>query len=578
MGWAASLGAALRQVFSFVPRGIPARRLLPLCLLLFCESFTASAVASYVGFMMVDLGVAESPEDSGYYSGVLYSVFFGCQFLSSFFISVLSDKFGRRTLILLGSFGNMLATISFGFSFNYAWAAASRALNGLLNGNVSVIKNYLADISDGSNRVQTFSLIGLMWGIGSIVGTSVSGFLARPAIQYPNIFSSKGIFGRFPYALPNLVSASLLAFGLVLSFFFLPETKRPSPARNHGDDSDMSSQDDSVVEMEDAGLHEELHLAQAARNKCAWAAEVVKGHLSRAKAFVFDRENIIPVFVCLLYSLVSFTQTAIFSILSVWLMAPLASGGLGFTTKQIGICFALSSVSNVMLVAFLYVRIVRLLRLVRSFRFAVMLAGPLILAHSLLPLVAPLGPALLWTALVTVSITTQGCMQICFSTVLTLQVNSVLPEKIAAVNGLSQSLASLSRTACPVIVSPLLAWSLRHKFPLDYHLTFVLTAVSAVLAFGLSCLMPRSLDSPRGQPAQLSETVTEAAAQEESRNSSDNPVSPLEPQPESPPPGSGDEEDAGAAVIVGAAPVEEEHAHDDDVVDAAERPLVVKQR
>ena len=63
-----------------------------------------------------------------------------------------------------------------------------------------------------------------VWSIGTIIGPTVGGFFAKPATTMPSVFSPDGIFGKFPYLLPNLICAMLLLVSIVLGYFFLIET------------------------------------------------------------------------------------------------------------------------------------------------------------------------------------------------------------------------------------------------------------------------------------------------------------------------------------------------------------------
>lgn len=106
----------------------------------------------------------------------------------------------------------------------------ARSLSGLLNGSVGVSKTYLGEICDSSNVARVFSYIGLMWGFGSIAGSALGGLLARPAKQYPTVFSPTGFFAAHPYIIPNFLAAIITLIGFVLCFFFLTENERKSHA------------------------------------------------------------------------------------------------------------------------------------------------------------------------------------------------------------------------------------------------------------------------------------------------------------------------------------------------------------
>ncbi|CAN0284569.1 unnamed protein product, partial [Laminaria digitata] len=57
-----------------------------------------------------------------------------------------------------------------------------------------------------------------------VIGTGVGGFLAQPAVNYPNLFSDTGLFGRYPFLLPNLVGTCFALVLLPLVLVYVPET------------------------------------------------------------------------------------------------------------------------------------------------------------------------------------------------------------------------------------------------------------------------------------------------------------------------------------------------------------------
>lgn len=77
-------------------------------------------------------------------------------------------------------------------------------------------------------RAQAFSMLPLMYGLGSIIGPMLGGFLSHPVTNYPNVFGHLGyiteILTEYPYFLPCFISAFICTMGLVFGFFFLEET------------------------------------------------------------------------------------------------------------------------------------------------------------------------------------------------------------------------------------------------------------------------------------------------------------------------------------------------------------------
>ena len=115
----------------------------------------------------------------------------------------------------------MTSSLLFGLSRSLAWAIAARSLGGLSNGNVGIIRTTVAELVPYKNlQPKAFSIMPLVWTIGSIFGPSLGGALASPARKYPWLFDT-AFFRTFPFALPNLVAACFFLFGLVMAFLFL---------------------------------------------------------------------------------------------------------------------------------------------------------------------------------------------------------------------------------------------------------------------------------------------------------------------------------------------------------------------
>ena len=79
-------------------------------------------------------------------AGYLGSAYFVGSFIGSLLWGWMSDKIGRRSVLLMGMLGTLGTELLFGFSQNFAWAIAARFLWGLLNGNLGVAKTYISEV------------------------------------------------------------------------------------------------------------------------------------------------------------------------------------------------------------------------------------------------------------------------------------------------------------------------------------------------------------------------------------------------------------------------------------------------
>ena len=99
--------------------------------------------------------------------------------------------------------------IAFGLTLNFWLAVAIRFISGSMDFCFGIVKVYIAEGVDEKYRATAMSWTGATWGIAVIVGPSLGGLLARPALQYPDTFAADGVFAAKPYLLPYLAVPTL---------------------------------------------------------------------------------------------------------------------------------------------------------------------------------------------------------------------------------------------------------------------------------------------------------------------------------------------------------------------------------
>ncbi|KAF3399355.1 putative membrane protein, partial [Talaromyces pinophilus] len=189
----------------------------------FAEPVVYTSVLPYLPEMMESVGVRKN--EIAKWVGISSAVVAGCQCIMAVPWGTFSDRVGRKYTILLGLTSTMFFSLVFGFSQSLTTLLISRAFLGLMNGNVGIIRTMVAElVREKELQPLAFSMMPLVWSIGSIFGPAFGGALANPAVKHPEIFGNWEIFKKYPFALPNILSAILFVVGITTGFLFLEET------------------------------------------------------------------------------------------------------------------------------------------------------------------------------------------------------------------------------------------------------------------------------------------------------------------------------------------------------------------
>jgi MFS family permease len=225
--------------------------------------------------MIRDFGVPQNAV--GKWAGICAAVFSISQALFGVAWGRFSDLHGRKPAILLGLTATMITSLMWGFSTNLAIAITARVLAGAGNGNVGIIRTTVAEMVPFKElQPRAFSLMPLVWNIGSIFGPSIGGALANPLDVTPGGDRSSGsLFERFPYALPNIVSAVFFAVGITTGILYLEETLETKQGhRDYG--LVLGGKLNAFVQRCIAKAKETLHLQEPSKLERAEAEPLIK--------------------------------------------------------------------------------------------------------------------------------------------------------------------------------------------------------------------------------------------------------------------------------------------------------------
>jgi MFS family permease len=190
-----------------------------LAIIALAEQTALNSISPYLPERASTFPEVRNPDEVGVYVGIIASSFALAQFGTNFFWGWLSDRIGRKPVILLGTILTAGCFLVFAFVETLWQAIIVHALMGLVNGNQGVVSTCLGEITDRSNQSQAFVYLPVIYGIGGITGPIVGGLLVFKKIPF-----SGGKKNPFPYLLPNIVSAVILLVDLVLTMLFLDES------------------------------------------------------------------------------------------------------------------------------------------------------------------------------------------------------------------------------------------------------------------------------------------------------------------------------------------------------------------
>lgn len=153
--------------------------------------------------------------------GLLSVSFSAAQFVAAPILGALSDRIGRRPVLLFSIVGSAFGYFLFGWAGSLWVMFVARLIDGVTGGNISTAMAAIADVSRAEDRAKNFGLIGMAFGLGFIIGPALGGILSKISLQAP-------AFGA------GFIALATGCFG----FFFFPETL-PKDKRRQGGASTM---------------------------------------------------------------------------------------------------------------------------------------------------------------------------------------------------------------------------------------------------------------------------------------------------------------------------------------------------
>jgi len=194
------------------------RQMAVLAFIALCEQTALNSISPYLPEMASTFPEVNAGQ-VGVYVGTIASAFALSQMLTGLFWGWLSDRIGRKPVILCGTILTAACFVAFGFCKTLWQAVLVQAMMGIVNGNQGVVSTCLGEITDRSNQSKAFTYLPVIYGLGGITGPIVGGLL----VMKNNPFKPSQP-NPYPYLLPNLLSAAVLVVDFVVTAIFMEES------------------------------------------------------------------------------------------------------------------------------------------------------------------------------------------------------------------------------------------------------------------------------------------------------------------------------------------------------------------
>ncbi|MBK5134121.1 MFS transporter, partial [Candidatus Bathyarchaeota archaeon] len=182
------------------------KRLYIIFLIIFTEVLGFSIVLPVIPFLGLELGLTALE------IGLIASVFSFCQLFASPITGKLSDRFGRKPLLVLSQISTLAGFLLLGFATTAILLLLARIIDGTLGSNMTISQAYISDITKPEHRTRVFGYMSGVFGGALIFGPVIGGVLS--GINFP---------------VPMFVAAGITFVSIILVVFFLPETLTKKP-------------------------------------------------------------------------------------------------------------------------------------------------------------------------------------------------------------------------------------------------------------------------------------------------------------------------------------------------------------
>ena len=405
-------------------------------------------VIPFLTYLVEDLTPESQVANIGLWVGLLMTSYSVAQFLFAPLWGSLSDRIGRRPVLMIGLVGNTVFFTIFGLANTLVIAFVARFMAGVFNGNLAVARAYIGDVSSPQELATRMGLIGAAFGLGFTFGPFIGGELSNPASRWD--FFQDTIFESHPYLLPCVVASLLSLFSLAVAYRSLPES---------------------------------LPLEQRTKTEPQpWLSNMT--HMMKSSASMLKSQNVsLLIWVSMLFT---FGFTIMHAVFILYTEMDPVNGGLAFSESDNGRIFAMIGISGIFTQAILIGPLSRRFGSRRLLPFASALTG---LGLVLVPYTQAENA---WVQILLVAFLISvgnGIFQPSSSSFLTRVAKSKGYE-LGVVMGAQESLGAFARILGPFTGGLVWTLTVSRAWPFDYHTAFHLCGVVMLFASLLALRVP----------------------------------------------------------------------------------------
>lgn len=412
-------------------------------------------VIPFLTYLVEDLADSQGIVEVGIWVGILMTSYSAAQFLFSPIWGSISDRIGRRPVLMIGLVGNTVFFTMFGLANTLLVALIARFLAGVFNGNIAVARAYIGDVSTPKQLATRMGLIGAAFGLGFTIGPFIGGELSDPASRWSAFEST--IFETYPYLLPCIAASVLSLLSLIVAYKNLPESL-PVELRSKKSNVNLISR--------------------------------FKSSSKNIASTLFSGSISVVIWMTMLFV---FGFTIMHAVFILYTGMDVSSGGLSFNEAQNGRIFAVIGIAGILTQGILIGPLSRKFGSRRLLPISCLITG---LGLTLIPYTEP-EYAFIQLGLVSILIAIgNGIFQPSSSTILTTLAKDNGME-LGVVMGAQESISAFSRILGPLTGGFVWVLTVEKSAPFDYHTAFHLCGILMVLAaiISLKIVKPQEYSS-----------------------------------------------------------------------------------